>query len=139
MLELDLVIILSGGLDSDGLPHPWVLNRLDYAADQFNTNTRYFLITSRGTPHKAPPLDPNGFPIDEATAGARYLCRTKGVPAESILLDRWSMDTVGRIIECGRMEDAADGRQCLLRASFSLPAKRVHSSGRGDFSIPHGP
>ncbi|KAF4667513.1 hypothetical protein FOZ61_008225 [Perkinsus olseni] len=48
MLELDLVIILSGGLDSDGLPHPWVLNRLDYAADQFNTNTRYFAVADVG-------------------------------------------------------------------------------------------
>ncbi|KAF4726355.1 hypothetical protein FOZ63_020011, partial [Perkinsus olseni] len=70
-----------------------------------------------GTPHKAPPLDARGFPIDEAVAGARYLCRTKGVRAESILLDRWSMDTVGRIIECGRIEDAADGSSSLVTSA----------------------
>ncbi|KAF4678307.1 hypothetical protein FOL47_000036 [Perkinsus chesapeaki] len=124
----DLVIVLSGGLDANGEPHPWVLNRLDYAAEYFCNKTRYFLVTSRGTPHKPPPIDSRtGFPIDEALVGANYLNKVKGIPAEKILMDTWSLDTVGNAFFAlvAHCQPRGFTRLVVITSEFHMDRSRV--------------
>lgn len=93
--ELDAVIVLGGGVTSLGEPNPWVIPRLEAAYAAFLANPSLFIIcSSGGTPHKAPPLDPKGFPIFESVASVRYL-EKKGVPADRILAETASYDTLG--------------------------------------------
>lgn len=53
----------------------------------------FIIALSAGTPHRPPPLD-GGFPLFESSAGARYLIAS-GVPAEQILVEASSYDTIG--------------------------------------------
>ena len=90
--KYDAIIIPGGGL-SEGRPLAWVTARLD-AALLHAKDTRYFLVLSRGTTHKQPPLDANGFPVDESAASARYLIE-RGITPSRVLLESWSLDTIG--------------------------------------------
>eukprot|EP00039_Didymoeca_costata_P014211 m.227046 g.227046 ORF g.227046 m.227046 type:complete len:69 (+) comp15970_c0_seq4:88-294(+) len=53
-MEYDAVIVPGGGLTKDGQPNSFVEARLDSAA-QFKGKCKYFILLSRGTPHKPPP------------------------------------------------------------------------------------
>lgn len=90
---LDVIISLCGGLKKNGAPHPWVVRRLEKTVELY-TGKEYVLLSARGTPHKPPPRDRDGFPIDECAASAKYLVR-KGLNSRKILLERTSMDTIG--------------------------------------------
>lgn len=93
-LKYDAVIIPGGGLEREtGLPNAWVRGRLDKAIKMSN-DTRYFIVLSRGTTHKAPPLDTRHFPITEAAASAKYLVE-KGIEASRVLIEGISLDTIG--------------------------------------------
>ena len=89
----DAIIIAGGGIDTAGLPLPWVVSRLDAALHR-SSETDLFLALSRGTTHEPPPLDVNGFPIDEAQASTSYLVQ-HGIDRKRILQDTWSLDTIG--------------------------------------------
>ena len=91
--ELDAVVVPGGGLATGLQPAPWVAARLDTALAH-DARTRDYLVLSRGTTHKPPPVDSRGFPMDESEASAIYLKR-RGVEAGRILLDTWSVDTIG--------------------------------------------
>ena len=106
----DAVIIPGGGL-TDGRPHPWVLARLD-AALLHSADTDFFLVLSRGTTHKAPPLDAGGFPIDESAASAQYLIE-RGVDSSRVLLESWSLDTIGNAAFARLMH--SDPREWMVR------------------------
>ena len=90
----DAVIVLSGGLTADGRPNENVRERLDTAAP-YITQSEYVILNSRGTPHKPPPRDAFGFPIDESEASAEYLVNEHGIDSNKILIDSWSKDTIG--------------------------------------------
>lgn len=90
----DAVIVLSGGLTADGQPNACVTARLDTGFPYIH-DSKFVILNSRGTPHKPPPLSVAGFPIDESVASAEYLISTHGVAPDKILLDSWSMDTIG--------------------------------------------
>lgn len=102
-MSYDCIVIPGGGLDSNGSPAPWVIARLDRALEMA-ASTNYFLVLSRGTTHRSPVLDKNGFPIDEASASAAYLIEHH-IPANRILVENWSLDTIG---------NAYFARQCIL-------------------------
>lgn len=100
--QYDAVIIPGGGL-SQNQPLPWVSARLD-AALRHAEETQFFLVLSRGTTHKPPPLDADGFPVDESMASARYLI-DRGVAPSRVLIESWSLDTIGnaafsRLMHC---------------------------------------
>ena len=86
--QFDCVIVPGGGLGAAGQPLPWVAARLD-AALKHESETAFFLVLSRGTTHKPPPLDSAGFPVDESAASARYLVE-RGVDPSRVLLESWS-------------------------------------------------
>ncbi len=89
----DAVVVPGGGLRADGRPTAWVGARLD-AALAHEKETSYFLVLSRGTTHKPPPVDARGYAIDEASASGAYLIHG-GVAPERVLLESWSLDTIG--------------------------------------------
>mmetsp|Transcript_15216 Transcript_15216/g.30932 ORF Transcript_15216/g.30932 Transcript_15216/m.30932 type:complete len:263 (-) Transcript_15216:58-846(-) len=93
-MEFDAVVVPGGGLDDRGHPHPWVCARLDCCIDLLRGGVRFAVLLSRGTTHRPPPLESNGFAIDESWASARYLME-RGIEADRLLLDRWSLDTIG--------------------------------------------
>lgn len=93
-LRYDCVIVPGGGLDAASRePAAWVAARLD-AALMHDANTDYYLVLSRGTTHKPPPLAAGRYPVDESFASARYLV-ARGVAPSRILLESWSLDTIG--------------------------------------------
>lgn len=93
--QYDGVVIPGGGIFADsGAPRPWVAARLD-AAIKLDSCTRYFIVLSRGTTHKPPPSDANGFPITEAAASAAHLLRNGISDPARVLQETWSLDTIG--------------------------------------------
>jgi uncharacterized SAM-binding protein YcdF (DUF218 family) len=93
--KYDAIIVLGGGLDQDGTPHPFVQERIRTAA-RYSSDTQYYILSSRGTPHKAPPRDGNNYPLDESVVGARALrSLLPNQSGNTLLLDTWSYDTIG--------------------------------------------
>mmetsp|Transcript_14023 Transcript_14023/g.41261 ORF Transcript_14023/g.41261 Transcript_14023/m.41261 type:complete len:280 (+) Transcript_14023:26-865(+) len=94
----DAVVVPGGGITPEGDATVWVRARLDKALELFETNPNaYFVLLSRGTPHKPPPMDMDNRPIDEAYVSAEYM-RERGVPSERLLQDTWSLDTIGNAL-----------------------------------------
>jgi hypothetical protein len=92
MPTFDAVLVPGGGVREGGVLPPWVRARLDLAL-RLCEGSRIIAL-SAGTTYRPPPLDPNGFPIFESVAGARYLIAA-GVPPEQILTETHSYDTIG--------------------------------------------
>ena len=89
------VVILGGGLASSTQPNRFVEERIKVAA-QYSSDTQYYILSSRGTPHKPPPLDGAHFPVDESVVSARSLLQLlPTVDPDTLLLDQWSLDTIG--------------------------------------------
>ncbi len=125
-LKYDAVIIPGGGLDRrTGNPQPWVTARLD-AALKLDKVTQFFIVLSRGTPHRAPPLDNAGFPVDESASSARYLIE-KGVAPRRILLDTWSLDTIGNAFFTRAMiaNPLQLRKLCVVTSAFHMPRTRA--------------
>lgn len=95
-LIYDIVIVPGGGIKPDHSPQPWVCARLDYAANLYiQGKTKYIMVLSRGTPHKAPPRTKEDIPVDEAMSSADYLISQHQIEPKYIFLERWSFDTLG--------------------------------------------
>lgn len=123
----DAIIIPGGGLDPlTNLPQKWVQARLD-AALNFSSRTKYFVALSRGTTHRPPPLDTRGFPILESAASARYLIEHGIDDPKRILLDGWSLDTIGNAFFARSMicEPMRLKRCCIITSSFHMPRTRA--------------
>ena len=68
----DAIFILGGSyVDENTLPE-WVQSRLN-AAIYNEKSAKLFVVLSRGTPHKPPPITSHGFPVDESSIMANYL------------------------------------------------------------------
>jgi hypothetical protein len=88
----DALLVPGGGVRAGGALPSWVRVRLDRARELYSGE---FIITlSAGTPHRPPPLDDEGFPILESVAAARRLIES-GIPADRILIETSSYDTIG--------------------------------------------
>lgn len=93
------IVVLGGGLQSDGKIYPHVELRCQEALKlykQFKARDTEVTILplSGGTPHKPPPQDEGGFPITEARGSAKRLLDLH-VPAEDIMEEAFSLDTLG--------------------------------------------
>ena len=96
--KYDAIIVPGGGCRPDGLPHKHVQERLRKAWER-RTTTRYFILLSRGTTHKPPPIhEETGFPIDECKSSANFLYAMGQVEQNQILLECWSFDTIGNAV-----------------------------------------
>jgi len=96
---LDAIVVVAGGMTDEGALPRWVTPRLDYAARAWKGASAdagvKILCSGSMTPHKPPPMARGGFNLHESTAMAEYLMREHGVPAEAVLKDTASMDTIG--------------------------------------------
>ncbi|KAJ1617322.1 DUF218 domain-containing protein [Pavlovales sp. CCMP2436] len=119
----DAIVVPGGGLTADGEAPPWVRARLDKALELYEDNRdAYIILLSRGTPHKAPPIDSEGRPVDEAQVSAEYL-RERSVPAQRLLQDTWSLDTIGNAVFLRLMHLEARGfkRVAVITNEFHMP------------------
>lgn len=133
-VRYDALIVPGGGLDDEGRPLAWVERRLD-AALHHDQEAALYLVLSRGTTHRPAPRDRVGFEIDEAAASAKYLM-DRGVAPSRILLESWSLDTIGnaafaRIFHA----DILGWRRCLVLTS-ALHMPRTRTIFEWVFSLP---
>lgn len=130
--KYDAVIIPGGGLESGtNLPNPWVRERLD-AAVRLSSETRYFIVLSRGTTHRPSPLDDRGFPISEAAASAKYIIYSSKnqqdvIETCRILVEGTSLDTIGnafftRVNICDPMRLK---KFVVVTSKFHMPRTKV--------------
>jgi hypothetical protein len=91
-VTFDAVLIPGGGLRQNGTLPYWVQRRFDRALEAGGAG--FYIPLSAGTTFRPPPADAQGFPVTEAAAGARYLI-SQGIPAERILIEACSWDTIG--------------------------------------------
>jgi uncharacterized SAM-binding protein YcdF (DUF218 family) len=130
----DAVVVPGGGLDADGKPAPWVAARLD-AALKHDADTAFYLVLSRGTTHKPPPLDAEGYPVDEAAASAVYL-QERGIAAERVLLESWSLDTIGNAAFTRLMHADLKNWKQMLVVTSAFHAPRVREIFGWVFNLP---
>ncbi len=92
------IVVLGGGLTSDGKVPIHSQLRLDKAVELYNTLHGHAKIVtlSGGTPHKPNPRDKQGFAIWEASAAAKRLVEM-GVPSHDIYEENFSLDTIGNV------------------------------------------
>ena len=128
----DVVIVPGGGLDASHQPAAWVVERLD-AALAHDAETRQYLVLSRGTTHKPPPLGTDGFPIDEAAASAKYLV-AHGVAPSRILLESWSLDTIGNAAFARLMHADLRGWRRMLVVTSAFHRPRTEAIFQGSHS-----
>ncbi|DBB06064.1 TPA: hypothetical protein ACH3X3_009634 [Trebouxia sp. C0006] len=83
----DAVVVLGGGLNPQGGIPRWGQRRLD-------TALQIYRQPGGGTPHKPAVLSDSGHVVHEGSAYAAYLLE-QGVPAEHVLKEVSSYDTVG--------------------------------------------
>jgi len=131
--RFDAIVIPGGGLFEDK-PLAWVTARLD-AALLHAEETRYFLVLSRGTTHKPPPLDARGFPVDESAASARYLVE-HGIAPSRVLLESWSLDTIGNAAFSRLMHAEPRAWRELLVITSSIHLPRTRAIFDWVFSLP---
>lgn len=122
----DAIIVPGGGIQPDSEPRPWVKARLDAAA-VLSSRTRYFIVLSRGTTHKPPPQDRRGFAVDESAASAAYLVKHYHITTDRILLDTWSLDTIGNAFYARQMLAAplALHKLLVVTSAFHMPRTRA--------------
>ena len=133
----DCVVVPGGGLRSGGMPHPWVTARLD-AALKHDADTAMYLVLSRGTTHKPPPLDAAGFPVDESMASARYLV-ARGIAPTRVLLESWSLDTIGNAAFTRLMHSDVRGWRRILIVTSRSHMPRTKAIFEWVFGLPPGP
>ena len=142
----DVLIVPGGGINDDFSPKPWVRARLDHAANLYKEGkSKLIMVLSRGTPHKAPPCTIEGVPVDEATSSADYLIKNHGINSKHILLERWSLDTVGSAFAALTMHALPRNLRNihLISSDWHLPRTReifdtVFACG-GQFTLTYSP
>jgi len=92
MCQCDAIVIPGNGIREGGVLPSWVKRHLDRAIELYSGEL--MMTLSGGTTHRPPPRDANGFPIFEAIVAAQYLIG-RGIPAERILTETSSYDTIG--------------------------------------------
>lgn len=122
------IIIPAGGQRAEGGPPPHVAARLDKAVQMWLTSPEpkpYVITTAWGTPHKPCPLDAAGFQRAESADNARYLL-SKGVPAERLLEEGVSLETVGNAYFTRVLHTELRGlrKLAVVNNAFHMPRTR---------------
>jgi uncharacterized SAM-binding protein YcdF (DUF218 family) len=129
--DVDAIVVLGGGLTSEGLPPPWQQARCRLAAERYaeviaagQTPPPAVVTLSGGTPWKPPPGDARGFPITEAASSARYLA-SLGVPYEHLFEEGFSLDTIGNAYFLRTMHtDVAGWRRLEVRLAAPIQTRK---------------
>jgi uncharacterized SAM-binding protein YcdF (DUF218 family) len=123
-----VVVILGGGVTADGKAPEHTQQRLNLALDvykELDTNA-LFIPLSGGTPHKPNPVDQRGFPVWESTAAAKGLLE-RGVPAERIVEESFSLDTIGNayFLRSVHMEPSGLRKMVVITNDWHMPRTRA--------------
>ena len=89
----DAVIILGGTLNKDSTLPDFVINRLNKALE-YKEQTKYYILSSKNSYHRETILDKNQKAIDECSVMGNYLLN-HGISPNKILMEAWSLDTIG--------------------------------------------
>ena len=129
---VDAILVPGGGVRSDGDLPVWVKLRLEKALE---IDTAVPIITlSAGTIHKAPPLQPNGWPVTDAVAMAQYLQR-RGYPSDLIWPEAASHDTIGNAYFARLIHVQPAGLRKLLVITSAFHMPRTEAIFRWIFSL----
>jgi len=124
--NIDILIIMAGGLADDGSIHPWVKKRLDLALDLYKKNPIFILCTGGGTYHKPPILNDENFVIHESTACAEYLINN-GVNPKHIIKEWGSYDSLASVYFCLLLcvIPRDFNRICVITSSFHMERVKI--------------
>jgi hypothetical protein len=124
MSQYDAILVPGGGVTEAGAPHPWVMERLRHAASV--QQNAWIVCLSGYTPHKPPPLSPEGFPISESAASMAALLHMN-VPADRILSESSSFDTIGNAYFSRTIHADVLGwsRLLVVTSKFHMPRTRA--------------
>lgn len=128
----EAILIPGGGVRAEGELPEWTLRRLQRALQV--EGSPLFILLSAGTPHKPPPLDGRGFPIFESIAAARWLL-AHGIPAERILTETCSYDTIGNAYFARRLHVDPLGLRRLLVITSAFHLARTTAVFEWVFSL----
>ena len=123
-IKYNAIIVLGGSfIDENTLPE-WVEKRLDNAIERDDI-CDHFILLSRGSPHKPPVLCNDGHAIDECQIMANYMIE-RNVNPQKILLDSWSMDTIGNAYSALMMHCVPRNlrRLLIITSDFHMPRSR---------------
>ena len=87
------IIVLAGGIDSQGVCHKFVQDRLDLAYQQFINNPSIIICCGGGSYHTKTITNQSGYVIHESTSCSQYLIN-KGIPGKYIYKEWSSYDTI---------------------------------------------
>ena len=132
MVPYDAILIPGGGVRAGGVLPPWVAARFDRALAL--AGDACLIPLSGGTPHRPPPLDPRGFPISEAHAGAAYLI-ARGIPPCRILVEASSFDTIGNAWFSRILHVIPRGFEHLLVVTSAFHMPRAEAVFRWIYSL----
>lgn len=129
------IAVLGGGVDSEGNIYQHVELRIAKAVELYERlknskgpNSEVTLIPlSGGTVHKPPPRDELGFPIAEATAGARVMVKKYKVPPQDIREESWSVDTLGNcyFLRTLMIDPASYDKVIVITNDWHMPRSRA--------------
>lgn len=120
----DAIIVLGGSfIDKNTLPE-WAEKRLNVAI-KHKSSCKYFILLSRGSPHKPSPLCDLGHAIDECQIMANYMIERNICPSK-IFIESWSMDTIGNAYAALMMHCVPRNLRNILviTSDFHMPRSR---------------
>ena len=120
--EIDLIVVLAGGVGSDGVPHETVLRRLRRAAELHTQTGAPVLCNGGGTTHKPKYVDAAGYAVPEAALMARVL-QEEGVDPHDIYLEGYSDDTIGNayFVRTVHADPSQWRRLLVITSDFQMP------------------
>jgi len=91
--NIDGIFVLAGGIDTKGMCHPWVIERLNLAFEIYNKTNKNIFCLGGGSYHIPPILNKKKFAIHESTSCSEYLI-SLGVSSNKIFKEWSSYDTI---------------------------------------------
>lgn len=132
--QIEMMLILGGGLTPEGEVPPWTAERLELALS-LRRNGEKFMVLSAGTPHKPNPVI-HGVKVYESLAAAKYLYR-RGVRYEDVWIEADSLDTIGNAWFARRITDQI-GVRSLAVVTSEFHWKRAQEAFCAVFALDPG-
>lgn len=129
----DAIVVPGGGVTPTGEPTACVKARLEAAIAV--EGTAPILCLSAGTTHRPPPLNSDGTPIFEATAGLRFL-QGQGIAVERLFAESSSYDTIGNALFARLLHTEPRGWRQLLVITSEFHAGRTKAIFDVVFGLP---
>lgn len=122
-LSYDAVIVPNGGLRAGGIIPPYVMSRLERAAE-LAPQAREILLLGRGTSFKPQPKDVKGFEISDAAAYARFLSTRLEEP-DKIRTEETSICSISNAyfarLHTDQLNPGEPIRLAVVNSQFHLP------------------